>query len=137
MTASFDVVGDDQDRLSRELARLPELEQLGAKVLCGEHVERAARLIHQPQVGLDDEHAGEPDALAHPTRQLLRECVLEPVQAEQVDHPQRALRSLRRFDPLALEAEFHVCWTVSHGKRANVWNTIETPGLIPFSGLPR
>ena len=33
----LDVVGDDQDPLRRELAGLPELEQLGAEVLGGEH----------------------------------------------------------------------------------------------------
>jgi hypothetical protein len=128
----FDVVGHDQDRLGRELAGLPELEQLGAEVLRGEHVERAERLVHQQQVGLDDERAGKPDALAHPTGQFLGERVLEPVEANQFDRPQGALGSLLGLDALRLEPKLDV------PLNGQPWQQSERlKQLMPFNGLPR
>ena len=86
----LDVVGDDQDRLGGELAARPQLEQLAAEVLGGEDVERAERLVHEQDVRLDDQRAGEAHALAHAAGELLGVGGLEAVEADQVDRAERA-----------------------------------------------
>ena len=39
--------------------------------------------------------------------------------------------------PRASRPSSTFCCTVSQGNSANVWNTIDTPGLAPVSGVPR
>ena len=113
-------------------------EQLGAEVLRRQHVERAERLVHQQRVRFDDERAGEADPLAHAAGELLRVSRLEAVEADQVDRlaaPAGAARAAGTPAPRGPSSTF--CWTVSQGSSAKVWNTIATPGLAPFSGVPR
>ena len=74
----------------------PQIEQVVAQSLGGQHVERRERLVEQQDVGVDDERAGKADALPHAARQLLRIGVLEPVEADQVDRLDRAPPPLGR-----------------------------------------
>ena len=58
----LDVVCDHQDGLDRHPPLLPEIEQVGAQGLGGQHVERRKRLVHQQDLRLHDERAGEAEA---------------------------------------------------------------------------
>ena len=60
-------------------------------LLMDDLVERAERLVHQEQVGIEGESAGDGGALLHAARQLPGELLLE---AGQVDHVERALHAL-------------------------------------------
>ena len=80
----------------RHAALAPQVEQVGAQRLGGQHVERRERLVHQQHLGMDHQRAGEADALAHAARQLLGIGALEAVEADQVDRGQRALAALGR-----------------------------------------
>ena len=90
----LDVVRDHQDRADRHAPFAPEVEQVGAQGLGGQHVERRERLVHQQDRGLHDQRARQADALAHAARQLLRIGALEAVEADQVDGRQRPLAAL-------------------------------------------
>ena len=68
----LDVVGDENDALDRQLAVAPQLEKIGAQGFGREHVERRERLIHQKNIGMDDESARKTDALAHAAGQFAR-----------------------------------------------------------------
>ncbi len=77
-------------------------------------------------------------ARAKPTRwrmpagELLRERRLEAVEPDQVDRLRaRAARRSSVSIPCASRPSSTFCCTVSHGSSANVWNTSETPGLMP------
>ena len=133
----FDVVGDDQDRLDRELPALPQPGQLAAQVRRGEHVQRGERLIHQQRVGLDGQGPGEPDPLPHAAGQLLRVGGLEAVQADQVDRAQRLVAPHVLGYVAGCMASSTFCCTVSQGSRAKDWKTMATPGFAPFKGVPR
>jgi len=101
-------VRHDQDALGRDAAAVPQLEDLGAQRLAGEHVECGERFVHEQHVGLGDERAGDADALAHPARELARERTAEAREADQLEHLVGACLARRRVDALGLEPEFDV-----------------------------
>ena len=79
----------DEDR--GHAGALPDLQQLVLKLLAGECVERAERLIHQENIGVVGEHARDRHALFHAARQLVRVAIgkaLEP------DHPDKFVGGL-------------------------------------------
>ena len=121
----LDVVGDDQDRLDRELFLLPQPGQLAAQVRRGEHVKGGKRLVHQQGVGLDGQRAGEADALAHAAGQLLRIGGLEAVQADQVDHGQRPFAALLLRHVAGLHRQLHV---LLHGEPGQQGKALEDHG---------
>ena len=69
-----EVVRDEEDGLA---LRLPQVEQLVLHQLARLDVERRERLVHQHEVGVEDERLRERDALLHAARQLVRIAVLE------------------------------------------------------------
>ena len=87
----LDVMGHHEDRFDRNAPLLPQIEQVGAQGLGGQHVQRRKRLVHQQDFWLHDERPGEADALAHAARQFFRVCRFEAVEADGVDRLQRAL----------------------------------------------
>ena len=97
----LDVVRHHQDRLDRHAPLVPEVEQVGAQGLGGQHVEGRERLVHQQDLGLHDEGAGKADALAHAAGKLLGIGGFEAVEADGVDRLQRSLgaspRAARRW----------------------------------------
>ena len=92
----FDVVGDDEDGLGGHGLVGPELEEFGAEVFGGEDVEGGEGLVHEEDFGLDDEGAGEADALAHAAGEFFGEGGLEAVEADGVEHAEAALAAGRR-----------------------------------------
>ena len=57
-----DVVGDEDDRQGA-LGGEPQPEHRLLKLLAGQRVERGEGLVHQQEVGVEDERAGDGDAL--------------------------------------------------------------------------
>ena len=120
------------------VAARPQLEDVVAQALAGQHVERRERLVHQQHVGLDDERARDADALAHAAGELARQRALEAGQADQLDGLLGArARARRGAMPRASRPISTFCCTVSQGNSANDWNTMLTPRAGPYSGWPR
>ena len=74
-----------QDSAGRDRPLGPQLLQLLSEVLRRQHVERGERLVEEEHLRMDDQRAGEPNALLHPAGQLLGEGLLVSVEADQVD----------------------------------------------------
>ena len=74
------VVGDEDDRL---LELLLEFQQLVLHVTADQRVQGAEGLVHQQQVGVGGERAGEADALLHAAGQLVGPGLLPAGQAAQ------------------------------------------------------
>ncbi len=113
----FDVVRHQQNAAGGNLALRPQIEQVGAQGLGGEHVERGERLVHQQHVGVDDQRAGEAHALAHAARKLARIGGLKPVQTDEVDGGQRAGATFCRRHLERLQPQFHVLQHRQPGKQ--------------------
>ena len=119
---------DHQDRLDRDPPLLPEVEEVGAQGLGGQHVERRERLVHQQDFRLHDQRAGEADALPHTARQLLRIGGLEAIEADRVDRLQGALPGLIERHAVGPGARFPRCRARSATGRAR---SSETPSRLP------
>ncbi len=79
------------------LRALPEPQQLLVQLVAGDLVERAERLVHQQELGLEAERARDRDALLHAARQLPGELALEARRARPCrDSAWRARRALAR-----------------------------------------
>ena len=94
-----DAVGDEQDRLAR---LLPDAQQLEVHLLPRQRVEGAERLVHQHQLRVVDQRAGDRRALLHAARQLVGALVLGARQADQRQQVARPLaaRLLRQAEDL-------------------------------------
>ncbi len=92
----FNIVGHDEDARGRHLLVEPQLQQLGAQVLGGQHVERGEGLVHEKHFRLDHQRARKADALLHAAGEFLGIRGLESVESDGVDHAQRALVALDR-----------------------------------------
>ena len=64
------------------------MQKLLVQMVAGDLVERAERLVHQQELGLEAERARDRDALLHAARELPGEFALEPVEP---DHGEVAL----------------------------------------------
>ena len=116
---------------------VPEVEQVGAQGLGGQHVERRERLVHQEDLRLHDERAREADALAHAARQLLRIGGFEAVEADGVDRLQRALAGLVERHAIGAQARSRHCRARRARETARSSGTpwrLPSPG--PSTGLP-
>ena len=83
----FHAVGDEDDRLA---GVAPQLQDQGLHLLPRQRVQRPQRLVHQDELRVVGEAAGQGDALLHAARQLVDRLVPEPLEAdgvEQVLHP--------------------------------------------------
>src|SRR5712691_3035912 len=86
-----DAVGDEDDGLLRFL---PDAQQLDVHLLARERIERAEWLVHQDQLGIVDERAGDGRALLHAAGKLVGVFVLvalEPDQSEEIARTPAAL----------------------------------------------
>ena len=101
----------------RDAPLLPQVEQVGAQGLGGQHVERRERLVHQQDLRLHDERAGEADALAHAAGKLLRIGGFEAVEADRVDRLQRPLARFLERHAVGARADFDVVEHVEPGKQ--------------------
>ena len=131
----FDVVGHDEDGAGRDSLVVPQFQQFAAEVLRGEHVERGEGLVHEEDLRLDNQRAGKADALPHAAGELLGVGGSKAVEADGVDDPQAALASLVGAHAARLQGASTFSSTVSQGKRAKLWKTIETLGLAREMGV--
>ena len=113
----LDVVSDEQHGLDRQLPLAPEIEKIVAQRLGGENVERRERLVHQQDVGMNDQRPRESNTLAHAAGELARIRGLEPVEADEIDGLQRAAARLRVGMAERLESELHVLEHRQPGKQ--------------------
>ena len=117
-------------------AFVPEVEQVGAQRLRGQHVERRERLVHQQDFRLHDERAGEADALAHAAGKLLRIGGFRSRRGRWCRSPCSArLRVSIAWTPIARGPISTLSSTVSQGNSAKLWNTIATPSAGPVDRL--
>ena len=65
-----EIVADEDDGLVQPLL---QLEQIVLQLVADQRVEGGERLVHQQDVGVGGEGAGEPDALLHAAGELVRE----------------------------------------------------------------
>ena len=94
------VVGHEHDG---EVGLAPEPFELVVEHVAGHRVERTERLVHEEDVDVLRERAGERDALAHAAGQLVRALVAE---ASEVHERRGARRAWRGARPSATLANF-------------------------------
>ena len=104
----LDVVGDHQHRFQRQLAFGPQIDEVGAERFCGQHVQSGKRLVHQQQIRMHHQRAGQADALAHATGQFLRISALVATEADQVDRLLRPALALGTRNALRFQTDFDV-----------------------------
>src|SRR6476659_271235 len=86
-----EVVGDEEHRL---LLLGPDREHFVFHQLARLHVERRERLVHEDDVGIEDERLRQADALPHPARELMRITVAECAEADALEPRLRLLAGL-------------------------------------------
>lgn len=96
-----EVVGDEHDGLFEPFL---ELEQLILHVASDQRVERAEGLVHQQQIGVGGERAGETDALLHTAGELVRPGRLPAAQARHLQRLGSALLTLLTGHTLHFES---------------------------------
>ena len=104
----FDIVGDDEDGLCGDGLLLPEFEEFRAEVFGRQHVQRAEGLVHEEDFGLDDQGAGEADALAHAARKFFGIRRLEAVETNGIEDLEREAAALGGLDATGFERGFDV-----------------------------
>ncbi len=109
----FDVVSHQNDALDGHPALRPQIQEIGAQRLGGEHVQRGKWLIHEQNIRMNHERAGEPHALPHAARKLTGIGGLKSVQANEIDRRQGPFADIRSRHSLRLEAERNV---LEHGQ---------------------
>ena len=70
----------------------PDLDQFVLQPLARHRVERAERLVHQHDLGVVGEHAGDRHALLHAAGKLVRIDVGKVLQADKLDETDRPFR---------------------------------------------
>jgi len=87
---------------------LPELDQLAAQILGGQHIERGKRLVHEEHLGLDHQGARETNTLFHPAGQFLGVGVFETVEPNRIEDTHAALGALSGGNAARLERRRHI-----------------------------
>ncbi len=130
----FDVVSDDENRACGNFVIEPKLEEFTAKCFRGEDVKRGEWLVHEENFGLDDESAGNADALLHAAGKFLGVGGLETVEADRVDDAQRAFVALSGRHAAGFEGSLDVFDDRQPGKKRE---TLENDGDIRRLALHR
>ena len=107
----------------------PQLEQFTAQVFGGEDVEGGEGLVHEEDFGLDDEGAGEADALLHAAGELLGIGGFETVETDGVEHAHAALAALFRVDAAGLERGLDI---FEDGEPGEEGEALEDDGDVDF-----
>jgi integrase len=95
----LDVVRDQENTLRGDFLRQPELHQLAAQVLRGEHIERGKWFIHEEDLGLYRQGARESYALPHAPGEFFRVRRFKPFQTDRVQRPKRYSTSCASVEP--------------------------------------
>jgi len=111
-------VGDEEDGAGGNGFLAPEFEEFAAEVFGGEDVEGGKGLVHEEDFGLDDQGAGEADALLHAAGELLGIGLLEAVEADGVENLEAALAALEGVEAAGLERSFDVFKDGEPGKKS-------------------
>ena len=125
---------DEADRL---FGARPQFQQLLVEVVAHDLVERAERLVHQQQVGIEGERPGDRCALLHAARKLPGIFLLE---ARQVDEVERAFDARFLIGPRNthdLQRQRDVAFDGAPGKQRRRLEDIAvgTPLAAPGSGV--
>ncbi len=88
---------------------------------------RSERLVHEQDLGFDDESARDPHALLHPAGELLGVSRFETVEPDRVNDAQRALVALDGGHAAGFERRFHV---FEHGEPGKEGETLENDGDV-------
>ena len=76
----------------------PEFEKLLVEVVADDLVERAEGLVHQQQIGIEGQRAGDRGALLHAARELPGKFVLEALEIDEIEQCADPLVLLGRAD---------------------------------------
>ena len=96
---------DEQDGLA---GFLPDAQQLDLHQIAGLGIERRERLVHQQDVRIGGERAGETDALLHAARELVRVVPFEADEADHLDEPLGDAVTRSGRDALQFKSELDV-----------------------------
>src|ERR1700682_1146779 len=123
----FNIVSHDENRARGNFVTEPELEELAAKCLRGEDVQRGERLVHEKHFGFDDECAGDTDTLLHAAGEFLGIGDLKTVEADGVNDAQGALAAVDGRHAASLERGFDV---FKNGEPGEERETLKDDGNI-------
>ncbi len=104
------------DTLDRQLAIAPQLDQVGAQIFRGQHIQGAEGLVHQEDIGVDHHGAGEADALTHAAGQFARIGAFVTVQTDQIDGGQGAGADFHLGQAQGFQAQLHIFQHCQPGK---------------------
>src|SRR5439155_775411 len=113
----LDVVGDVDDRAR---TAFPEAQQLVTEVVTSQLIEGRQGLVHEQDLGVDDERARQCDPLAHAARELVRVGVGRVGQAHPRDPFVRRDVTVRTRAPVHLQRQRHVLAHRSPGVKTRV-----------------
>ena len=89
-------MGDETDRLA---GLSPQFQKLFVQMITDDLVQRAERLVHQQQIGIESQRAGDGGTLLHAAGQLPREFPPEPVEPDEVQRTRHTLGFFYRAQP--------------------------------------
>jgi hypothetical protein len=93
----------------------PQFQKLLVELVADDFIERAERLVHQQQLGIEGQRARDRHALLHAARQLPGKLLLETAKVHEVEI---ALHPFRRIaDAHDLQRQATLLSTVRHGNR--------------------
>src|SRR3546814_2393008 len=95
------------DVCSSDLA-LPGPKELRVQGVAGDLVERPERLVHQEEIGLEAERAGDRDAWLHAARELPGKLLLEAAEVHQLQVARRPVAALRGSEAHDLQRQHDV-----------------------------
>ena len=113
----LDIMRHQQDRFDRQASGRPQIHEVAAQSLAGEHVERGKRLIHQENGRIDDERARETDALAHAAGKFARIGAFKSIEADELDGRESPRACLLFRYALRVEPRLHVLKHRQPGKQ--------------------
>ena len=113
----LDVVRNDQDALGGNAVAVPQVKNIVAQGLAGQHIQRRERFVHQQHVGIGHQCSRNPDALAHAAGQFARQGATKAGQAHQVEHGIGALFAFGRRHALGFQTEFDILLHCQPGKQ--------------------
>jgi len=137
----FDIVCDDENGARGNFVIEPQLEKFAAQRFRGEHVERRERLIHKKHFRLDDESAGDADALLHTAGEFLGIGGLKTIETYGVNDAESAFVALDGNHAARFERGFDIFENSEPGKKretlendGDVWRAITHRRAVPKDG---